>query len=85
LPHPPSVARAPGGLKEKHGSKGVPYSTLTKWHKRSRRTPVSHLREGEAIMDTKKMLRGKMVLVVDDEEDTLDMVSELLEMCIDTA
>jgi CheY-like chemotaxis protein len=36
-------------------------------------------------MDTKKMLRGKMVLVVDDEEDTLDMVSELLEMCIDTA
>ena len=36
-------------------------------------------------MDTKKMLRGKMVLVVDDEEDTLDMVFELLEMVIDTA
>lgn len=37
-------------------------------------------------MDTKKLLRGKRVLVVDDEQDILQLVSELLEMCqIDTA
>jgi CheY-like chemotaxis protein len=38
------------------------------------------------MMDTKKILQGKKVLVVDDEEDILQLVSELLEMCkIDTA
>ncbi len=37
-------------------------------------------------MDTKKVLRGKRVLVVDDEEDILQLVTELLEICkIDTA
>ncbi len=37
-------------------------------------------------MDIKKFLRGKRVLVVDDEEDILQLVTELLEMCkIDTA
>ena len=37
-------------------------------------------------MDTKKLLRGKRVIVVDDEQDILQLVSELLEMCkIDTA
>jgi CheY-like chemotaxis protein len=42
--------------------------------------------QGEAIMDTKKVLTGKRVLVVDDEQDILQLVSELLEMCkIDTA
>jgi len=37
-------------------------------------------------MDTRKILKGKRVLVVDDEEDILQLVSELLDMCkIDTA
>jgi len=37
-------------------------------------------------MDTKKLLRGKQVLVVDDEQDILQLVSELLDTCkIDTA
>ena len=37
-------------------------------------------------MDPKKILRGKMVLIVDDEKDILDLLVELLSMCkIDTA
>ncbi|MEJ2726445.1 MAG: response regulator [Deltaproteobacteria bacterium] len=37
-------------------------------------------------MDSRKILKGKRVLVVDDEEDILELVSDLLEMCkIDTA
>jgi DNA-binding NtrC family response regulator len=37
-------------------------------------------------MDSRKILKGKRVLVVDDEEDILQLVSDLLEMCkIDTA
>ena len=37
-------------------------------------------------MDIKKELKGKWILVVDDEEDILQMVYEFLEMCkIDTA
>jgi CheY-like chemotaxis protein len=37
-------------------------------------------------MDTRKALKGKWILVVDDEEDILQIVYELLEMCkIDTA
>ena len=37
-------------------------------------------------MDREKLLKGKWILVVDDEEDILQMVYELLEMCkIDTA
>ena len=37
-------------------------------------------------MDTRKILKGKRVLVVDDEEDVLQVVTELLDMCkIDTA
>ena len=37
-------------------------------------------------MDIRKALKGKWILVVDDEEDILQMVYEFLEMCkIDTA
>ena len=37
-------------------------------------------------MDIRKVLKGKWILVVDDEEDILQMIYELLEMCkIDTA
>jgi DNA-binding NtrC family response regulator len=37
-------------------------------------------------MDTKKILRGKRVLIVDDEQDVLNLLTELLDMCkIDTA
>jgi len=37
-------------------------------------------------MDTKKIIRGKKILIVDDEKDVLDMLIELLEICkIDTA
>ncbi|MFO7784742.1 MAG: response regulator [Thermodesulfobacteriota bacterium] len=32
-------------------------------------------------MDTEKILRGKWILIVDDEQDVLDMLTELLEMC----
>jgi DNA-binding NtrC family response regulator len=37
-------------------------------------------------MDPKKILKGKYVLIVDDEKDILDILVELLSMCkIDTA
>jgi CheY-like chemotaxis protein len=37
-------------------------------------------------MDSKRYLKGKRVLIVDDEEDILESLVELLEMCkIDTA
>jgi DNA-binding NtrC family response regulator len=37
-------------------------------------------------METKKILRGKRVLIVDDEKDVLNVLVELLDMCkIDTA
>jgi DNA-binding NtrC family response regulator len=37
-------------------------------------------------MDTKKLLQGKRVLIVDDEKDILNLLVELLDMCkIDTA
>jgi DNA-binding NtrC family response regulator len=37
-------------------------------------------------MDAKKIIRGKKILIVDDEKDVLDMLIELLEICkIDTA
>jgi CheY-like chemotaxis protein len=37
-------------------------------------------------MDVQKKLKGKWILVVDDEEDVLQVICELLEMCkIDTA
>jgi len=37
-------------------------------------------------MEIQKMLKGKWILVVDDEEDILQMIYEFLEMCkIDTA
>jgi CheY-like chemotaxis protein len=32
-------------------------------------------------MDVEKILRGKRILIVDDEEDILDFLTELLEMC----
>ena len=37
-------------------------------------------------MDTNKIIMGKKVLIVDDEEDILEVLTELLELCkIDTA
>lgn len=37
-------------------------------------------------MDTKKILRGKMLLIVDDEPDVLQVLTEMFDMCkIDTA
>lgn len=37
-------------------------------------------------MDTEKTLRGKWVLIVDDEQDILDLLVEMLDMCrVDTA
>ena len=37
-------------------------------------------------MDPKKMLKGRKILIVDDEKDILDSLIELLDMCrIDTA
>ncbi len=37
-------------------------------------------------MDWKKKIQGKKILIVDDEQDVLDMLTELLDMCkIDTA
>jgi CheY-like chemotaxis protein len=43
------------------------------------------MREGEK-MDPKHILKGKRLLIVDDEEDILDFLVELLDMCkIDTA
>jgi len=37
-------------------------------------------------MDTTEIIKGRRVLIVDDEQDVLDTVSELLEICrIDTA
>ncbi|HUU81230.1 MAG TPA: response regulator, partial [Acidobacteriota bacterium] len=37
-------------------------------------------------MDPKKILRGKRVLIVDDEKDILEFLTELLDMCeVDTA
>ena len=32
-------------------------------------------------MDTEKILRGKRILIVDDEEDILEFLTELLEVC----
>lgn len=32
-------------------------------------------------MDTEKILRGKWILIVDDEKDILDLLTEILEMC----
>jgi len=32
-------------------------------------------------MDVEKVLKGKRILIVDDEEDILDFLTELLEMC----
>ena len=37
-------------------------------------------------MDPKKIIKGKKVLIVDDEKDVLDLLVELLTICkIDTA
>jgi DNA-binding response OmpR family regulator len=37
-------------------------------------------------MDPKKLLKGKKILIVDDEPDVLELLTELLDMCrIDTA
>jgi CheY-like chemotaxis protein len=37
--------------------------------------------EGQTTMDPKNILRGKKVLIVDDEKDVLDVLIELLSMC----
>ena len=50
------------------------------------RRDVHIQQEGDEIMETKKILRGKRVLIVDDEKDVLNLLIELLDMCqIDTA
>lgn len=50
-----------------------------------KKTFKSFLR-GEWNMDPKKIILGKKVLIVDDEKDVLDVLTELLELCkIDTA
>lgn len=37
-------------------------------------------------METREIIQGKWILIVDDEQDVLDSISELLEICkIDTA
>ncbi|MBK5102539.1 MAG: response regulator, partial [Desulfobacteraceae bacterium] len=37
-------------------------------------------------MDPKKIIKGRRVLIVDDEKDVLDVLVELLEICkVDTA
>ena len=42
--------------------------------------------KGENHMDPNSLLKGKKILVVDDEQDVLESLSELLDMCrIDTA
>lgn len=42
--------------------------------------------KGEKHMDPNSLLKGKKILVVDDEQDVLESLSELLDMCrIDTA
>jgi CheY-like chemotaxis protein len=42
--------------------------------------------EGELTMKPEKVIRGKYVLIVDDEKDVLDTLTELLDMCrLDTA
>jgi DNA-binding response OmpR family regulator len=33
-------------------------------------------------VDTKKLLKGKKVLIVDDEPDVLDLLTELLSACM---
>jgi CheY-like chemotaxis protein len=41
---------------------------------------------GELKMDPKKIIKGRRVLIVDDEKDVLDVLVELLEICkVDTA
>lgn len=46
--------------------------------------PRGHIMEDE--METYKILKGKRVLVVDDEPDVLETLTELLDMCqVDTA
>ena len=36
-------------------------------------------------MDAKKIIKGKKILIVDDEKDVLDVLSELLDICkVDT-
>ena len=41
--------------------------------------------KGEKHMDPNSLLKGKKILVVDDEQDVLESLIELLDMCrIDT-
>jgi DNA-binding NtrC family response regulator len=42
--------------------------------------------KGGLEMDSEKILKGKRILIVDDEKDILDFLTEILDMCeIDTA
>ena len=43
---------------------------------------VWYLKKGEKPMGASKILQDKIVLVVDDEVDVTDSVSEVLDMCL---
>jgi CheY-like chemotaxis protein len=42
---------------------------------------ISGFQKGATLMDTSKILKDKVVLVVDDEVDVTDTVEEVLDMC----
>ena len=42
---------------------------------------ISDTKKGSESMDTSKILKDKVVLVVDDEMDVTDTVEEVLDMC----
>ena len=43
---------------------------------------ISETKKGAGLMDTSKILKDKVVLVVDDEVDVTDTVEEVLDMCL---
>ena len=48
---------------------------------RNVKTETSDYFKGDCVMDQKKILKGKRILIVDDEKDVLDLLTELLGMC----
>jgi CheY-like chemotaxis protein len=43
---------------------------------------IFDIKKGAGLMDTSKILKDKVVLVVDDEVDVTDTVEEVLDMCL---